>query len=146
VAVLDGGLPKWRSEGRAVESGRAVPEPRHFTSRFRPELVRDLAQMRANVTSHREQVVDARSRGRFTAAEPEPRPGLRGGHIPGSRSLPYDELYAADGTMRSVEELHRAFGAAGLDLARPIVTTCGSGITASALALGLHRIGHRDVA
>jgi thiosulfate/3-mercaptopyruvate sulfurtransferase len=146
VAVLDGGLPKWRAEGRPIASGAATPAPRRFTPRLRRELVRDLEQVKGNLTAHREQVVDARSRGRFLAAEPEPRPGLRGGHIPDSLNVPYDELYAADGTMRAPVELRRAFEAAGVDLSRPIVTTCGSGITACVLAFGLHRIGRSDVA
>ena len=146
VAVLDGGLPKWRAEGRPVSAGAATPTARRFTARFRPELVRDFAQMDANVTGKREQVVDARSRGRFAGTEPEPRAGLRGGHIPGSLNLPYDELYATDGSLRPPTALREAFVAAGVDLARPVVTTCGSGITASVLALALHRVGRADVA
>jgi thiosulfate/3-mercaptopyruvate sulfurtransferase len=144
--VLDGGLPKWRAEGRPIVSGAATPTPRRFTAKLRPELVRDVAQMKANVGAPREQVLDARSRGRFAATEPEPRAGLRGGHIPGSLNLPYDELYAADGTLRPPAALREAFVAAGVDLARPVVTTCGSGITASVLALALHRVGRGDVA
>ena len=146
IAVLDGGLPKWRSEGRAVEGGQAKPTPRTFTAKFRPELVRDLAQVKANIDTGREQVLDARSRGRFAGAEPEPRPGLRSGHIPGSLNLPYDELHAPDGTLRSAAVLREAFIEAGIDLAQPVVTTCGSGITASVLALALHRVGRTDVA
>ena len=146
VAVLDGGLPKWRAEGRPVSAGAATLTPRRFTARFRPELVRDFAQMEANVTGKREQVVDARSHGRFAGTEPEPRAGLRGGHIPGSLNLPYDELHAPDGSLRSPTALREAFVAAGVDLARPVVTTCGSGITASVLALALHRVGRADVA
>ena len=146
VAVLDGGLPKWRAEGRPVASGPATPVPRPFTARFHPELVRDVAQVRANVTARREQVLDARSRGRFAATEPEPRAGLRGGHIPGSLNLPYDELYAEDGTLRPAPELRKAFANAGVDVQRPVVTTCGSGITASVLALALHQVGRADAA
>ena len=146
VAVLDGGLPKWRAEGRPVASGAATPTPRQFTPRFRPELVRDVSQLKTNVVSRREQVLDARSRGRFAGTEPEPRAGLRGGHIPGSLNLPYDELHAADGTLRPVAELQRAFTESGVDLRRPVVTTCGSGITASVLALGLHQVGCTDAA
>lgn len=146
VAVLDGGLPKWRAEGRPIASGAAAPMPRRFTPRFRPELVRDLAQVKANLGARREQLVDARSRGRFAGTEPEPRAGLRGGHIPGSLNLPYDDLYAADGTLRAPAALRDAFVAAGVDLARPVVTTCGSGITASVLALALHRVGRTDAA
>jgi thiosulfate/3-mercaptopyruvate sulfurtransferase len=146
VAVLDGGLPKWRAEGRPVVSGAASPTARRFTPRFRPELVRAVDQIKANLGTKREQVIDARSRGRFTGTEPEPRAGLRGGHIPGSLNLPYDELHATDGTLRPPAELRDAFVAARLDLGRPVVTTCGSGITASVLALALHRVGRPDVA
>lgn len=146
VTVLDGGLPKWKAEGRAIESGPVAPRERRFTPRYRPELVRDLARMRANAGGRAEQVVDARSRGRFAATEPEPRPGLRGGHIPGSVCLPYDELFRReDGTLRPAAELREAFTAAGLDLGRPVVTTCGSGVSAAVLALGLHALGRHDV-
>lgn len=146
VAVLDGGLPKWRAEGRAIASGPATPAPRHFTARLRPELVRDLDAMRANVTARSAQVLDARSHGRFVGTEPEPRAGLRGGHIPGSRNLPYDQLYRPDGTLAPRAELEKKFVASGIDLAKPIVTTCGSGITASVLAFGLALCGRPDVA
>jgi thiosulfate/3-mercaptopyruvate sulfurtransferase len=146
VAVLDGGLRKWRTEGRPVESGAAAPTPRTFAARLRPELVRDLPAMRANLDSRTAQVLDARSAGRFAGTEAEPRPGLRGGHIPGSLNLPYETLYRADGTLRSPDELRGAVTAAGIDLGRPIVTTCGSGVTASGLALALYVLGRRDVA
>jgi thiosulfate/3-mercaptopyruvate sulfurtransferase len=141
VAVLDGGLPRWRAEGRAVERGAPAPRPARFAARRRPALVRTLDQMRGNLRARREQVLDARSRGRFAGTEAEPRPGLRGGHIPGSLSLPYDTLYAPDGTLLPPGELRRRFEAAGVDLARPVATTCGSGVTASVLALGLHLLG-----
>ncbi len=146
VAVLDGGFPKWRAEGRPVQSGFAAPRPRRFTARLRKGLVRDLKQMRANLKSQREQVLDARAQGRFTGTEPEPRAGLRGGRIPRSLNLPYDRLYRSDGTLLGLAELRRAFEAAGLDLDRPVVTTCGSGVTASVLALGLHLLGKEKVA
>ncbi len=146
VGVLDGGLPKWQAEGRPVETGGPSPEPRRFTARLRRSLVRDLAQMRANLAHRRAQVLDARSRGRFVGTEPEPRPGLHGGHIPGSLNLPYDQLYRQDGSLLPPEDLRRTFEAAGLDLGRPVVTTCGSGVTASVLALGLHLLGHERVA
>jgi len=146
VAVLDGGLPRWRAEGHPVESGTPVPKPRTFTARLRRSLVRDLAGMRQNLTTRRAQVLDARSRGRFAGTEPEPRAGLRSGHIPGSLNLPYDELYAKDGTLLPPEELSRKFAAAGLDLDKPVVTSCGSGVTASVLALGLYAAGRPDVA
>jgi thiosulfate/3-mercaptopyruvate sulfurtransferase len=146
VAVLDGGLKKWRAENRAVESGAAKLTPRVFQARPRPELVRDLAAMRANIGSGAAQVLDARSAGRFAGTEPEPRAGLRGGHIPGSFNLPYETLYQPDGTLKSPAEMGRAVAAARVDLAKPIVTTCGSGVTASVLALALYVLGRRDVA
>ncbi|MBI4635260.1 MAG: 3-mercaptopyruvate sulfurtransferase [Candidatus Rokubacteria bacterium] len=146
VAVLDGGLPKWRAEGRPTESGTPAPRPRRFTARLQNDLVRDLGGMYQNLGSRREQVLDARSRGRFVGTEPEPRPGLRPGHIPGSLNLPYDALYRPDGTLLPADGLRKAFEAAGIDLEQPVVTTCGSGITASVLALGLYLLGRRDVA
>jgi thiosulfate/3-mercaptopyruvate sulfurtransferase len=146
VAVLDGGLRKWRAEGRALESGSATGAPRRFTARRRLALVRDVGQMRRNMESRREQTLDARSRGRFAGTEPEPRAGLRGGHIPGSLNLPYDMLYRPDVTLLPPDGLRQAFAAAGVDPDKPVATTCGSGITASVLALGLHLIGHKKVA
>jgi thiosulfate/3-mercaptopyruvate sulfurtransferase len=146
VAVLEGGFLKWKAEGRPVESGEAKPARRAFRATLRPDLVRDLAAMRANLATRSEQVLDARSAGRFAATEPEPRPGLRGGHIPGSLSLPSDTLVRPDGTLLPEAELRKKFEAAGVDLGRPIVTTCGSGITASVLALALHALGHPRVA
>jgi thiosulfate/3-mercaptopyruvate sulfurtransferase len=146
VSVLDGGFRKWRAEGRPVESGTPSPIGRRLTAGPRPALVRDLEAMRANLASRAAQVVDARSRGRFAGTEPEPRAGLRGGHIPGSLNLPYDELFRPDGTLRPASELRDAFAKAGLDLSRPVITSCGSGVTASVLALALFLIGRRDVA
>jgi thiosulfate/3-mercaptopyruvate sulfurtransferase len=146
VAVLDGGLARWRAEGRPVEAGEKAAAPRRFTARFRPELVRDLGQVRDNLERPREQLVDARSAGRFAGTEAEPRAGLRGGHIPGSRSLPYNRLFTPDDTLLPADALRAAFTEAGLDLGRPIVATCGSGVTACVLALGLAALGRRDVA
>jgi thiosulfate/3-mercaptopyruvate sulfurtransferase len=146
VVVLNGGLAKWRAEGRPVTDQPVVPREAHFTARQNNLLVRELEQMRANLLSRREQVVDARSRGRFTGVEPEPRAGLRGGHIPSSVSLPHLELLSGDGTLLPEPEMRRRFVAAGIDLTRPIVTTCGSGVTASTLALALYRLGRDDVA
>jgi thiosulfate/3-mercaptopyruvate sulfurtransferase len=146
VAVLDGGLRKWRAEGRPLESGGATPARVAFTARLRSELVRDVEAMRANVARRTVQVLDARSAGRFAGTEPEPRAGLRGGHIPGSLSLPYETLYRPDGTLKPPHELREAVTAAGVDLDRPVVTTCGSGVTASVLALALYLLGRRDVA
>ena len=146
VAVLDGGLRAWTAEGRATEAGAPVPAPRRFRAALRPELVRDLDAMRGNLAARREQVVDARSRGRFEGTEPEPRAGLRGGHIPGSLSLPYETLYRPDGTLLPPDALRAAFETAGVDLGKPVTTTCGSGITASVLALALHVAGRPDAA
>ncbi len=146
VAVLDGGLPRWRAEGRAVESGTPTPKPRRFTARLRRSLVRDLAGMRRNLETRKAQVLDARSRGRFDGTEPEPRAGLRAGHIPASLNLPYDELYQKDGTLLPADAIRAKLEAAGIDLAKPVVTSCGSGVTASVLALGLHVAGCPDAA
>ncbi len=146
VAVLDGGLRKWKAEGRMVETGPAKVAPARFRARLRRGIVRNLEQVRRNIGTRREQVLDARSRGRFAGTEPEPRAGLRGGHIPGSLNLPYDALYQPDGTLLSPDGLREAFTVSGVDPERPVATTCGSGITASVLALGLHLIGHRKVA
>lgn len=145
VAVLDGGLPKWLAEGRAVEEGPASADERHFTARMNSFMLRDCDQLRANLNSGREQVVDARAQGRFEGSAPEPRDGLRSGHIPGSLNLPFTELIdPANQTMRSKDEIRARFEAAGVDLTRPIVTSCGSGITAAVLSLGLALLGHRD--
>jgi len=146
VAVLDGGLPKWKAEGRPVEAGAVTPPPRRFTARARPELVRDLARMRANVDSRREQVVDARSHGRFVGTGPEPRAGVRSGRIAGSVCLPYDRLFRReDGTLLPPDARREVFDKADVDAGRPVVTTCGSGVSAAVLALGLHVLGRPDV-
>jgi thiosulfate/3-mercaptopyruvate sulfurtransferase len=147
VAVLDGGFPRWRAEGRPVEAGEPRPEPREFVARLRPELVADLERIRRDLGSGRHQVVDARSPGRFAGTEPEPRPGLRGGHVPGSVNLPYDRLFRAeDAALLPPDALRGVFEAAGVEAGRPVVTTCGSGVSACVLALGLHALGRRDVA
>jgi thiosulfate/3-mercaptopyruvate sulfurtransferase len=146
VAVLDGGLDKWQAEGRPVTDEPVMAQERHFTPRQNNLLVRDLEQIRANLLSRREQVVDARSRGRFAGTELEPRAGLRSGHVPGSRSLPHLELIAPDGTVLPPAQLRARFAAAGVDLARPVATTCGSGVTASTLALALYQLGRQDAA
>jgi len=145
VAVLDGGLLKWRAEQRPIETGAPRPRGRRFRARLRPALVRTLEQVRDNIGSRRAQVLDARSRGRFAGTEPEPRAGLRGGHIPGSLNLPYDALYAPDATLLPAEQLRQRFEASGVDVERPVTTSCGSGVTASVLALALHVLGSRDV-
>jgi thiosulfate/3-mercaptopyruvate sulfurtransferase len=147
VAILDGGLPKWLAENRPVTDDLPAPRERHFTARLNTLLVRDKAQMLANLESKREQVLDARSRGRFAGTVEEPRQGLRRGHVPGSLNLPYDELI--DGKTRTVlpaDELARRYAAAGLERGKSVVTTCGSGVTACALAFGLHLLGWPDAA
>ena len=147
VAVLDGGLPKWMAEGRPVDEGEARASERHFTPRVDSFVLRDKEQMLSNLKSGREQVLDARSKGRFEGREPEPREGLRGGRIPGSLNLPYGELVEPETqTLKPAEQLRAAFEGAGLDMSRPVVTTCGSGITAGILALGLELAGHKQVA
>ena len=147
VSILDGGLVKWKAEGRPLETGEAKRPPARFHARLRPELVRDRAAMLANLSSRTEQVLDARAAGRFAGTAPEPRAGLRGGHIPGSRNLPVDRLVdPAAKTVLPRERLLALFRDAGIDPAKPVATTCGSGITASALAFALHLAGNRDAA
>jgi thiosulfate/3-mercaptopyruvate sulfurtransferase len=147
VALLDGGLPKWKAEGRPVVTAVPSPAPRAFTARFEPALVRDKAAVLTNLASRHEQVVDARAAGRFDGTIAEVRPGLRSGHIPGSRSLPYEQLTdPATRQLRSAEQLTALFRDAGVGLDRPIVTSCGSGVTACALAFALHLIGHPGAA
>lgn len=146
VVVLDGGLKKWKAEGRPVTDERPRPSPRHFTARRNALLLRDREAMLHNLDTCVEQVIDARSGPRFRGVEAEPRPGLLGGHIPGSRNLPSAQLINSDGTMKSHNELVRLFDDAGLDLKRPVVATCGSGVSACILALGLAAIGRDQAA
>jgi thiosulfate/3-mercaptopyruvate sulfurtransferase len=146
VFVLDGGLPKWQADGHPITDGPGAPIPAEVAPAFRPELVRDLQTVRASLESHAEQLVDARPAARFRGEAPEPRAGLRSGHMPGACNLPFADLLNPDGTMKSADEIAAAFKAAGVDLAKPIVTTCGSGISASLLALALARVGREDVA
>ncbi|MBT3170422.1 MAG: 3-mercaptopyruvate sulfurtransferase [Rhodospirillaceae bacterium] len=147
VAVLDGGLPAWRASGNGTVSGTPSPEPTVFNAKFRPELVRSLAQIRDNLEGGAEQVVDARGSGRFDGVEPEVRPGVRSGHIPGSTNLPYPALIdGASNSLLPADKLAAAFSAHDIDLARPIVTSCGSGISAAVLALAMHICGHTNAA
>ena len=146
VMVLDGGLAKWRAEDRPLTDQPNRPRERHFTVRQNTLLLRELDQMRANLTSRREQVVDARSAGRFHASEPEPRQGLRSGHIPGARNLHYAQLVAEDGSLKSAVELRRLLAEAGLDLGQPITTSCGSGVSAALINLALFELGARNAA
>ncbi len=146
VAILDGGFAKWNAEGRSIESGKPIVRHRHFTVWADKSLVRDQKQMTENLRTKVEQVIDARSAGRFAGTEPEPRAGLRGGHIPGAKSLPYGELFNDDGTFKPADAIKTAFAEAGIDPAKPLVATCGSGITAAVLAFAAAWLGHNGVA
>ncbi len=147
VTVLNGGLPKWKREGIPLESGEPrLRSTRHFTSRRNADLVRDVSDMKSILKDHSAEIVDARSAERFAGRVPEPRPGLRSGHIPGAHNLPYGRLLKQDSTLKSPAELEALFHEAGVDLSKPVVTSCGSGITASVLALALAVIGHRRTA
>jgi len=143
VQVLDGGLPKWRAEGRPLESGPApAPPPALFRPAFRPEAVAGLEDVRRMLTEGSAQVADARPAARFRGEAPEPRPGLRSGHMPGAVSLPFPELLNPDGTMKDASGLRAAFAAAGVDPERPVTATCGSGVTAAIVVLALAVLGH----
>ena len=146
VALLDGGIAKWRAEGRALATGREHLRHRHFTVWSDDRQVRSKAQVAANITSKAEQLVDARGAGRFTGAEPEIRPGLASGHIPGARNLPNASLFAADGTWKHPDALRAAFVAAGVDLDQPLIATCGSGMTANVVLFAAHLLGKEDFA
>ena len=147
VSVLNGGLPKWKREGRPLESGPPRSRTaRHFTARRNLDLVRDASDIKALLKDRSAEIVDARAADRFAGKAPEPRPGLRSGHIPGSHNLPYAKLLNKDGTFKTGPEIERLFEEAGVDLTKPVVASCGSGITASVLALGLAEIGHRRAA
>jgi thiosulfate/3-mercaptopyruvate sulfurtransferase len=147
VKILDGGLKKWLREGRPTHSGKVTPKPGKFQAKFDSSYIRSKQQVLANLQTRAEQVVDARPRGRFEGTAPEPRPDSRSGHIPFSRNVPYAGLFDAEtGTMKPLEELRRAFGNAGVDLTKPIVTSCGSGVSALVLTLALYRLGVRGSA
>jgi thiosulfate/3-mercaptopyruvate sulfurtransferase len=147
VKVLDGGLQKWKAEGRAIESGAVAAKPGKFQARLDPRYIRSKEQLLDNLGTNREQLIDARPRARFEGTVAEPWPGRRPGHIPGSRSVPYAELFDANtGAMKPLEELRKAFTGAGVDMTRPIVTTCGSGVSALVLTLALYRLGVRGSA
>ncbi len=149
VAILDGGLPKWRAEKRPEETGAASAPAvsGRFTARPRPHLLRGIGEVQTMLDSGGEQVLDARAAGRFAGTQPEPRPNCRAGHMPGALNLPFDQLLDADSKcVLAPDALRAAFDNAGIDLTRPVTTTCGSGVTACVLALGLHLIGHDQVA
>jgi thiosulfate/3-mercaptopyruvate sulfurtransferase len=147
VAVLDGGLTKWKQEQRPLEDLPPMPRDRHFLPQFNATLVRSFEQVRANVDNKREQVIDARSAARFAATAPEPRPARLVGHMPGAVNVPFGDLVnEADKTMKSAAELKACFASAGVDFSRPLVVSCGSGMSACNLALGLYLLGYTDVA
>lgn len=144
VAVLDGGLPKWLSEGRPVEDMPPLIRDRHMTVRLQNQLRRDVTQVSAASKLGDIEIVDARAATRFRGDAEEPRKGLRAGHIPGSRNVPYTDLLNKDATMKSPQDTRAIFENAGLDLAKPVITTCGSGVTAAILSLALERMGKTD--
>ena len=145
VVILDGGLPKWRSEGKPVESTAVTRSPRRFSARFDPAVVRDLEQVRAGIATGAFQLVDARPAARFLGEAPEPRPWVKTGRIPGSRNVPSSDL-VADGRLKDADTLRHLFIAAGVDLTKPIVTSCGSGVNATTLSLALDVLGVKNTA
>jgi thiosulfate/3-mercaptopyruvate sulfurtransferase len=145
VAILDGGLAKWKAEGRELEIGKKPLRHRHFTVWKDAKAIRSKADILANLDSKSAIVVDARGAGRFTGADSEPRPDMASGHIPGSRNLPYGELFQADGTWKQGAALHNVFKAAGIDMDKPMITTCGSGMTAAVVLFGARLAGKKDV-
>ena len=144
IAVLDGGLPKWQAEGPPVEDLPPVIRDRHMTVRRQNHMVKDVTQVSAASKLGDYEIIDARSPGRFRGEEPEPRAGLRPGHIPGSKNVCFKDLLNADQTMKNPVEIRQIFEAAGVDFNKPAITTCGSGVTAAVLSLGLERIGKTD--
>ncbi len=144
VAVLDGGLPKWQAEGRETEDMPPIVKDRHMTTSRQNHLAKDVTQVAHAAKLLEAEIVDARSAARFSGEAPEPRPGLRAGHIPGSKNVPFASVLNGDGTMKPVDEIKAIFSQAGVDLSKPVITTCGSGVTAAVLSLALERIGHRN--
>jgi thiosulfate/3-mercaptopyruvate sulfurtransferase len=146
VAVLDGGLDAWKAAGGAIESGKPIVRHRHFTVWAVTSSVRTLADMRDNLKTGEAQVVDARPAARFAGTDPEPRPGVRPGHMPGARSLPASTLYSADGKLKDAAGLTQAFADAGVDPMKPVIATCGSGVTAASIVLAATVLGAKDIA
>lgn len=144
VAVLDGGFPKWQAEGREIEDMAPMVRDRHMTVRVQNGLVRDVTQVSAAAKLGDHEIIDARAPDRFRGDAPEPRAGLRSGHIPGARNVYYQDLLNADGTMKSPAETRAVFEQAGVDLSKPAITSCGSGVTAAVLSLALERLGKTD--
>jgi len=146
VYILDGGFPKWRAEGRPFDGDQPRRMERHFTSRLNHGAVADLGHVRETVATGNRQILDARSADRFSGDAPEPRAGLRRGHMPAALNLPFTKLISSDGTFLPQDQLAEAYREAGVDLERPVTTTCGSGVTAAILTLGLTILGVRDLA
>ena len=144
IAVLDGGFPKWQAEGRPVDDLPPIIRDRHMTVRRQNHMVKDVTQVSAASKLGDYEIIDARSPGRFRGEEPEPRAGLRPGHIPGSKNVCFKDLLNADQTMKNPVEIRQIFQSAGVDFDKPAITTCGSGVTAAVLSLGLQRIGKTD--
>lgn len=144
VAVLDGGLPKWLREGRTVDSSSPLIRDRHMFVKYHDEMVKDVTQVSSASKLGDFEILDARSAGRFRGEEPEPRPGLRAGHIPGSKNIFYGDLLNEDGTLKSQDELVEHFKAKAVNLDKPVITSCGSGVTAAIINLALDRIGKTD--
>ena len=144
IAVLDGGLPKWQAEGREIEDLPPIIRDRHMTVRVQNHLVRDVTQVSAAAKLADHEIIDARSAARFAGTAAEPREGLRSGHIPGSRNVPFDQLLNKNGTMKSPDDCRAVFEGAGVDLSKPAITSCGSGVTAAILSLALERLGKKD--
>ncbi len=145
VAVLDGGLPEWKAGNRPLAEGPALkPQERHFTARYQSMLVRDMTDVAAAIRTRSAQIADARSPGRFRGEEAEPRPNVRAGHMPGASNVHYASLLQPGGTLKSAHDIAAVFAAAGVDLAKPVITSCGSGVTAAILSLGLTLAGARD--
>ncbi|TNJ43012.1 3-mercaptopyruvate sulfurtransferase [Phaeobacter sp. B1627] len=144
IAVLDGGLPKWTAENRPLEDLPPVIRDRHMTVRVQNHLVRDVTQVSSAAKLGDHEIIDARAADRFRGTAPEPRPGMRAGHIPGSKNVPFSTLLADNGTMKDPDELRAVFEAAGVDLGKPAITSCGSGVTAAVLSLAMERMGKHD--
>ena len=144
IAVLDGGMKKWQAEGRPVDAEPPVIRDRHMTVQRQPQRVKDVTQVSSASKLGDYVIIDARGAERFQGAVPEPREGIRSGHIPGSRNVPFSTLLNADGTLKSIDDTRAIFEAAGVDLTKPVITTCGSGVTAAILSLSLERLGKTD--
>ena len=144
IAVLDGGLPKWKAEERPLEDLPPVIRDRHMTVRVQNQMVRDVTQVSSAAKLGDHEIIDARAADRFRGETPEPRPGMRAGHIPGSKNVPFTTLLNDNGTMKDVDALRAIFEGAGVDLGKPAITTCGSGVTAAVLSLAMERLGKTD--